>query len=85
MTDHAALREKPCRRCAICEGLDHHWLDDCDETGEPTRLGPMKENGCQIELLMSDGTEADIACCVDCCNGHRLSSSIAPILPETTP
>lgn len=34
--------------------------------GSPRRLGPMLENGCQVELLMSDGSEADIACCVEC-------------------
>jgi hypothetical protein len=26
----------PCRRCSVCEGLEHHWLPDCDdETGDP--------------------------------------------------
>lgn len=34
--------------------------------GTPSRLGPMLEQGCQIEFLMSDGSEASIACCLDC-------------------
>ena len=32
--------------------------------GSPRRLGPMLEHGCQVELLMSDGSEADITFCV---------------------
>lgn len=22
-----------CRRCVDCEGMDHHWMPDCDEEG----------------------------------------------------
>lgn len=24
-----------CRRCTQCEGEDHHWMEDCDDDGEP--------------------------------------------------
>lgn len=23
------------RHCSVCEGMDHHWMDDFDDTGEP--------------------------------------------------
>lgn len=27
------------RHCSICEGMDHHWMPDCDEdTGEPVMV-----------------------------------------------
>jgi hypothetical protein len=28
--------EKCPHKCSLCEELDHHWMEDCDEeTGEP--------------------------------------------------
>ena len=30
---------RACRRCTMCEGLDHHWLVDCDDvTGKPVMV-----------------------------------------------
>lgn len=27
------------RHCTVCEGMDHHWLPECDEdTGEPIMI-----------------------------------------------
>lgn len=34
--------------------------------GHPIRLGAMLEHGTQIELLLSDGSEADVAFCLPC-------------------
>jgi hypothetical protein len=32
----AVAAKLPCaRHCAICEGLDHHWLPECNDDGEP--------------------------------------------------
>lgn len=26
----------PCERhCSVCDGMDHHWMPDCDDAGEP--------------------------------------------------
>ena len=27
-----------CRRCSDCEGMEHHWMPDCDDTGEPVMV-----------------------------------------------
>ena len=34
--------------------------------GTPARVGAMLVQGTQLEFLMSDGSEADIACCIGC-------------------
>lgn len=26
------------RHCTVCDGADHHWLDDCDPDGEPVMV-----------------------------------------------
>lgn len=26
------------RHCTVCDGEDHHWLDDCDPDGEPVKV-----------------------------------------------
>ena len=52
--------------CCICCSTEVYTVHARDDDGRPTRLGPMLETGCQVEFLMSDGSEADIACCVDC-------------------
>lgn len=26
------------RHCSVCEGIDHHWLDDCTDEGEPVQV-----------------------------------------------
>jgi hypothetical protein len=32
----AILATKPCaRHCTVCEGVDHHWLAECDDDGMP--------------------------------------------------
>lgn len=37
--DDAMLAEKRCaRHCAVCEGDDHHWIDECDDGGEPIQV-----------------------------------------------
>jgi hypothetical protein len=33
------MAKTECRRCTDCEGLDHHWMADCDEeTGLPVMV-----------------------------------------------
>jgi len=30
---------RPCERhCSVCEGMDHHWMDDCTDEGEPVQV-----------------------------------------------
>ena len=43
--DYDATSEPPTdpqvcsRKCSGCEGVDHHWMDDCDEeTGDPINV-----------------------------------------------
>lgn len=26
------------RHCTVCDGADHHWLDDCDPDGKPVMV-----------------------------------------------
>ena len=56
----------------VCCGSDVYEIrqrvtdPDSPFHGWPASLGPMLESGTQIELLMSDGSTASIACCLDC-------------------
>lgn len=68
------MREYPPKRPGLCVCCGDEVYEvrqtvtdpDSPLHGTPVRLGPMLERGCQIELLMSDGSEASIACCLDC-------------------
>lgn len=56
-------------RCPCC-GTECYEILECHVggplDGHPKSLGPQRECGTQIEFLLSDGTEADITCCIDC-------------------
>lgn len=53
-----------CCREEIYEVYDR-WTDG-PLAGHPRRLGPMLEHGTQVEVLLSDGSTADIAMCLPC-------------------
>ena len=58
-------------RCLACQVDVYEVKQTWEEgplAGSPRRLGQMLENGCQVELLMSDGSEADITFCIDDAN-----------------
>lgn len=63
-----AILKKPgcCTSCGtdIYEVRDY-WTEG-PFTGEPRRVGRMKDNGTQLVFRLSDGSEADISCCLDC-------------------
>ena len=56
--------------CCVCCGAECYQVLGVQETGplagHPNRLGPMLECGVQVEFLLSDGSEADVTCCVEC-------------------
>ena len=55
--------------CTGCETECYRILErypDGPLIGQPSRVGRMTEDGCQVELLLSDGTEAAITCCREC-------------------
>ena len=32
----AIAASRPCEKhCTVCEGMDHHWMDECPDEGEP--------------------------------------------------
>ncbi len=39
--------------------------------GHPVRVGPMLDHGTQVEFLLSDGSEIDVAMCFDCATSLR--------------
>jgi hypothetical protein len=62
--------------CICCGDEIFHVLEydrrpDSPLLNHPIRVGPMKEHGTQIEFLLSDGSQADISCCVDCAAAIR--------------
>ena len=61
---------KTAGRCFCCRTPVFEILEEFSDshplTGHPSRLGAPLDCGTQIELLMSNGAEADIAFCIDC-------------------
>lgn len=41
-----------CKRCSECEGEKHHWMDDCNDEGDP--VWACKH--CDVEIPMDDET-----------------------------
>lgn len=56
--------------CVLCDTeiyeVFQYVTDEGPRFGFPARLGPMLDRGCQLEFLLSDGSEASIACCIEC-------------------
>jgi hypothetical protein len=53
---HAHLASKPCEvgPCSVCDGMDHHWMPDCDEdNGQPM----MKCKHCDARREYTDEDE----------------------------
>lgn len=48
----AHLAKSPCKMpCAMCDGMDHHWMPDCDEdNGQPV----MQCNHCEARRPYTD-------------------------------
>jgi hypothetical protein len=39
MADEATLISEVCAvHCGVCEGMDHHWMPECDDDGEPVMV-----------------------------------------------
>jgi hypothetical protein len=49
-----------CRRCTVCEGMTHHWLEGCEDSADPTYT-----HGCKHCLAVG------FAC--DWCDGSGLA------------
>ena len=57
-----------CRRCSVCVGMDHHWLEDVDEADPPAYTHRCKH--CPALGLLCDdcdnayGEETDCDACL---------------------
>src|SRR5574341_2292917 len=66
------LKRAGCCTCCIepVYEVRDTWADG-PLAGHPRRLGPMLDTGTQVTLLLSDGSQADVALCLDCARHLR--------------
>jgi hypothetical protein len=51
----------PCaRHCTVCEGMDHHWMPDFDDAGEPLMACKHCPAWREMKDGDLDGDEADL-------------------------
>lgn len=63
------IGEKVAGQCLGCRAVIRPVLETIPAgplAGHPRRLGPPTAAWTQVEWLLSDGSEADVECCVDC-------------------